>query len=148
MAIRSVLAALLATLLLASCGGGGGGSSGASTSTPDSGGGSGAEIEGSWRGVLHQPGVAPFVVTATIRSLTDPALNTVHYAGIDCSGNWSYLGRRDSAYRFRERIDRGAGGDCKGVGTVTLLPFSADHLGYRFQGGGIQSLGDLRRTGS
>lgn len=59
------------------------------------------EIAGSWRGNLAQKGMHPFVVTATIRAPSPSARNTVHYSGIDCGGRWTYLGREDSAYRFR-----------------------------------------------
>jgi hypothetical protein len=103
-------------------------------------------ITGKWRGVLTQQGLAPFTVTADIRDLEDPAANTVHYSGIDCGGNWTYLGRDGSAYRFREVIDRGAGGNCKGVGVVTLTPVADDRLAYVFRGGGIESRGPLSRV--
>ena len=104
-------------------------------------------ITGKWQGQLTQKGIEPFTVTATIGDLEDPAANTVHYTGIDCGGNWTYLGRSDGAYRFREVIDRGAGGTCKGVGVVTLTPTSGDRLRYLFQGGGIESRGALSRVG-
>jgi hypothetical protein len=44
-------------------------------------------------------------------------------------------------------IDRGAGGNCKGVGTVTLTPTPADRLDYAFTGGGVESRGVLSRLG-
>jgi hypothetical protein len=103
------------------------------------------DITGSWSGELRQKGVDDFRVDATIGSLDDPSANTVRYTGIDCGGNWTYLGRAGSAFRFREVIDRGAGGDCKGKGTVTLTPFSADGVDYTFRGGGIESAGILKR---
>jgi hypothetical protein len=71
---------------------------------------------------------------------------TVHYTDIDCGGNWTYLGRDGSAYRFREVIDRGAGGECKGAGVVTLTPVADDRLAYVFRGGGIESRGPLSRV--
>jgi hypothetical protein len=86
-------------------------------------------------------------VSAEIRDLNDPAANTVHYSGIDCGGNWSYLGNAGTTYRFREVIDRGAGGSCKGVGTVQLTPEGSNRLGYSFRGGGVSSSGILARAG-
>jgi hypothetical protein len=108
--------------------------------------GGGADLEGRWQGRLHQRGLAPFIVTATIRSLDPEAVNTVRYSGIDCSGTWRYLGRAGDAHRFREVIDRGRGGTCKGVGTVTLTPAGEHRLAYRFMGGGVESRGVLERT--
>jgi hypothetical protein len=49
-------------------------------------------------------------VTATVCGLGRSARNTVHYTGIDCSGRWTYLGRRGASYRFREKITSGTGG--------------------------------------
>ena len=103
------------------------------------------DITGSWSGELRQKGLDDFRVDATIGSLDDPSANTVRYTGIDCGGNWTYLGRAGSAFRFREVIDRGAGGDCRGKGTVTLTPFSADGVDYTFRGGGVDSAGVLKR---
>ena len=51
--------------------------------------------------------------------------------------------------RFRERIDAGAGGECKGTGTVTVSHLSGGHakrLRYQFTGGGIESQGVLSNT--
>jgi hypothetical protein len=107
----------------------------------------GFEITGEWRGRLRQRGLDPFVVTAEIRGLDDPERNTVHYTGIDCSGNWTYLGREGPDYRFREAIDRGRGGDCKGRGVVVLRPIAPDRLEYGFTGGGVRSEGTLARVG-
>jgi hypothetical protein len=109
--------------------------------------GGGFEIEGQWRGELQQKGLKPFQVDATIGNLDEPKQNTVHYTGIDCSGNWTYEGRDGDAYTFREVIDRGEGGDCKGVGTVTLTPAGDERLDYVFRGGGIESRGVLSRAG-
>jgi hypothetical protein len=102
-------------------------------------------IVGDWRGQLQQKGLKPFVVTARISGPEGP--NTVHYTGIDCSGNWTYEGRAGNAYSFNERIDRGDGGDCKGSGTVTLSVESANELGYEFRGGGVESRGTLEPVG-
>jgi len=122
-------------------------------------GGADFELLGTWKGELSQKGLDPFRVTATIRDLDDPAANTVHYTGIDCGGNWTFLSEAEGGvqtgdvtrvtpvYRFRELIDRGAGGSCKGEGIVTLTPQGDDRLGYRFRGGGIVSRGVLSRHG-
>jgi hypothetical protein len=107
----------------------------------------GFEIEGEWRGELRQRGLRPFTLTATIADLDDPSQNPVRYTGIDCSGNWSFVGRDGRSYEFEEVIDRGEGGTCKGVGTVTLTPAGGDELDYRFRGGGVESEGVLERVG-
>ncbi|MGZ5311893.1 MAG: hypothetical protein ACXWZK_09295 [Solirubrobacterales bacterium] len=106
----------------------------------------GFAIEGTWSGELPQANLKPFRVTATIGSLQDPAQNTVSYTGINCNGNWTYLGRQGTAYRFREQITGGKGGSCKGKGIVTLNPFDTDGVDYDFQGGGVQSAGVLARV--
>src|SRR5207248_553524 len=54
-------------------------------------------VLGTWQGTLHQQGLAPFTVTATVTSITPPERNTVHYSGIDCHGRWTYLGRAGAA---------------------------------------------------
>jgi hypothetical protein len=110
-------------------------------------------VVGDWQGTLQQKGIKPFPVSVTIASATDPAKNPVHYGGqIDCSGTWSYLNPQGSEVRFRERIDSGAGGDCKGTGTVTVEPTGGagnsegactEFLAYRFTGGGVSSRGVL-----
>jgi hypothetical protein len=103
-------------------------------------------ITGSWHGTLHQPGFAPFTVTATIHGLTGNARNTVHYSGLDCRGSWRFLGRDGTAYRFRETITAGKSASCKGTGTVTLRPVAGGRLAYVFHGGGIVSRGTLTRN--
>ena len=107
----------------------------------------GFKIEGRWSGELNQKAQSSFRVDATIGSLDNPKQNTVHYTGIDCSGNWTFQGRQDTAYRFREVIDRGRSKTCKGAGTVNLTPVSADSLDYVFRGGGVESQGVLSRGG-
>ena len=73
------------------------------------------EIRGEWRGRLTQQGMKPFPVEATIVSLERFKQNTVEYGGeLDCSGIWEYLGASETAYRFREVIDRGQSARCKG----------------------------------
>jgi hypothetical protein len=107
----------------------------------------GFQIEGTWSGELQQAKLEPFTVTATIADLENPAKNTVTYTPpIDCSGNWAYLGQEGTAYRFRETITGGKGGDCKGKGIVTLNPFDTNGVDYDFQGGGVSSAGVLKRT--
>jgi hypothetical protein len=107
----------------------------------------GFEIEGTWQGRLRQKGIKPFRVTAMIGSLDEARDNSVTYTGIDCSGTWKFLDRPGDAYRFREVIDRGAGGSCKGVGTVTLTPTPEGQLDYEFRGGGVTSHGVLIKSG-
>lgn len=105
------------------------------------------EITGAWQGELRQQGRKPFRVEARIVSLERSKQNTVRYTGIDCSGTWDYLGATQTAYRFRELIDRGAGKRCKGEGLVTLEPLSQNSVSYLFRGGGISSRGELKRRG-
>ena len=142
--VRALIAAVAAFLLaLGGCGYGGGSTSSSTTTTVAQG-----ILAGMWTGRLHQQGLAPFTVMAMIESPAGSSGNTVHYTGINCSGRWSYLDSSGSDYRFREVIDRGKGGKCKGVGVVTLTTgSSADHLGYEFRGGGVVSRGTLRRAG-
>jgi hypothetical protein len=102
-------------------------------------------ILGRWKGTLHQRGLSPFVVTARIRGFDALSRNTVHYAGIDCSGHWTYLTRKAGAYQFREVITTGRSGKCKGVGRVTLTRIDPNHVRYVFRGGGVVSRGVLRR---
>ena len=105
-------------------------------------------LRGDWTGRLHQKGLDPFTVTAKIDAPAGSSGNTVHYTGINCSGNWRYLGSNGSEHRYREVINRGHGGKCKSVGVVTLTTGSStDRLGYEFRGGGVVSRGTLRRTG-
>ena len=99
---------------------------------------------GRWQGRLAQRGLKPFQVRVVIRSRSRPAANRVRYTGIDCGGNWAYLGRRGLDLRFREVINRGRGGNCKGAGVVTLRYVAADRLRYEFRGGGVSSSGFLR----
>ena len=47
--------------------------------------------------------------------------------------------------RFREVIDRGQGGKCKGKGTVAVEPTQSGRLTYEFRGGGVVSRGTLTR---
>ena len=99
---------------------------------------------GRWQGRLAQRGLRPFQVRVAIRSRRDRSANVVRYTGIDCAGTGGYLGVSGEDLRFREQIDRGRGGDCKGTGIVTLRYVAADRLRYEFRGGGVSSSGFLR----
>jgi hypothetical protein len=104
--------------------------------------GSTREISGPWAGKLRQSGLAPFRVAVVIFNGT----GRVAYTGIDCAGDWKLAGGGDPgpAYVFRETINEGAGGVCKGTGTVHLENFASKRLHYRFDGGGVTSQGILR----
>jgi hypothetical protein len=106
-------------------------------------------IAGNWTGDLEQQGLAPFRIAVRI----EPSGNgEVAYTGIRCGGRWSLdkvVTSRPPQYEFTERIDRGAGGECKGSGRVDIEPDSVDpHSGlhYEFTGGGVSSRGLLGRT--
>jgi hypothetical protein len=103
-------------------------------------------IHGEWAGTLHQADTKPFPIRVRIESATDPGENVVHYGGeIGCGGTWQYLSGNESSAQFRETIDRGAGGRCKGSGTVTLTSHTGGQLKYSFEGGGVESRGLLTR---
>lgn len=103
-------------------------------------------LRGSWTGRLRQRGMKPFQVWATIAHPSGRAGNTVRYSGIGCRGQWTALARRGVAFRFTETITAGAGGACKGRGTVALRPTGDPNaLRYVFRGGGVTSSGILRR---
>jgi hypothetical protein len=152
--VKLRLSAAFLVLLLAIAAAGCGGSSDSSTSSAASStssaaaprAGSDAYILGTWHGELHQKGMPPFVVSAEVRSLTNPKRNTVAYTQIRCGGNWTYRGFAQGAYRFLEVIDRGVGGSCKGAGQVTLVPQGRDAARYEFRGGGVISRGTLHRS--
>jgi hypothetical protein len=99
---------------------------------------------GRWQGRLAQRGLKPFQVRVVIRSKSRPQANRVSYTGIECGGNWTWLGHRGPDLRFREVINRGRGGSCKGTGVVALRYVAADRLRYEFRGGGVSSSGFLR----
>jgi hypothetical protein len=107
---------------------------------------SSTDLKGTWHGRLAQKGLPSFTVTSTIRSLHDPARNSVRYSGLDCTGTWQYLGASRGHFRFREVITAGKSSECKGTGTVDLVPVSASVLRYRFSGGGVTSAGFIRRV--
>jgi hypothetical protein len=143
--LSRVVALVAALLVLGAATGCGEKSEEAATNPPEP---AGFKIEGRWSGELNQKALKSFRIDATIGSLDNPKQNTVHYTGIDCSGNWTFQGRQETAYRFREVIDRGTSKTCKGVGTVTMTPVSADRADYEFRGGGVESQGVLSRGGS
>jgi hypothetical protein len=101
-------------------------------------------VLGRWHGELHQRGLAPFRITVTVASLATSEPNTVHYTGLNCGGDWTYLGTSGAAVHFREVIDTGNSSTCKGVGEVTVSREAA-RLRYQFSGGGVVSRGLLSR---
>jgi hypothetical protein len=111
-------------------------------------------IAGSWIATLHQEGLPPFQIGVTIAA---NGRARVAYTGIRCGGDWNLDQAVPSIpprYVFTETITEGAGGDCKGTGTVSLSPIQRHspnepaytRLNYRFTGGGVSSLGLLRRS--
>jgi hypothetical protein len=112
------------------------------------------QIAGRWIGKLHQKELKPFQVAVDIGS---DGNGTVAYTGIECGGEWALDEVQPSTpprYVFTEEITEGAGGTCKGTGTVSLLPIQ-DHApnrpaynrsNYAFTGGGVTSSGLLHRT--
>jgi hypothetical protein len=142
---RAAFASFATAVGLAGCGDGGASSETGTTT----GAGGFAAVEGSWAGTLRQAKTDPFPIEVTVESQDDPKLNVVHYGGeIDCSGNWSDLDGSGSEISFREVIDRGRGGRCKGAGTVRLeTTGDPDRLDYSFSGGGVSSDGVLSRGG-
>lgn len=107
-------------------------------------------ITGDWRGELTQAGLEPFLVAVRIEQPGSGRSTQVAYTGIDCGGLWKLKAAPDTdppSYLFSERIDQGAGGECKGKGSVTLKPKAiGGGLGYTFLGGGVQSTGTLLRS--
>jgi hypothetical protein len=112
------------------------------------------QIAGEWSGKLHQKGLAPFKVAVRI---TPGGSGQVAYTGIRCGGEWTLTDVASSIppqYHFTEKINQGAGGSCKGKGSVSLLPiqgFSPNEpaykrMNYSFSGGGVSSRGLLHRV--
>jgi hypothetical protein len=112
------------------------------------------QISGRWIGKLHQKGLAPFEIAVDIGA---DGTGQVAYTGIQCGGEWVLDEAQPSTpprYRFTEEINEGAGGTCKGTGTVSLSPIQGHspnrpaygRLNYRFAGGGVTSRGLLHRT--
>jgi hypothetical protein len=108
-------------------------------------------LAGDWTGQLHQEGLAPFRIAVRIEP---SGVGHVAYTGIDCAGTWtprSMMSFQSHFFDFRERINRGAGGQCKGTGRVNTYldsTFRQQRLHYRFRGGGVTSRGTLHRTGA
>jgi hypothetical protein len=112
------------------------------------------QIAGRWTGELHQQGLKPFEIAVDIGS---DGNGEVAYTGIECGGDWTLDSVRPTTppqYRFTEEIIEGAGGSCKGTGTVSLSPIQGhapnqpaySRLNYSFAGGGVTSRGLLHRT--
>ena len=109
-------------------------------------------IAGDWSGQLAQKGLDPFLVAVRIEDPSTQKPTQVAYTGINCGGEWHFdgLGRAEPAvYLFTEQITTGEGGNCKGSGKVTLTSDDAapEQLSYVFNGGGVQSIGVLTKTG-
>ena len=111
------------------------------------------QIANAWAGKLHQSGLAPFKIAVDI---TASGEGRVAYTGIGCGGDWTLQGVQPSTpprYLFTEEITEGAGGSCKGRGTVTLSPIqnhapnrpAYTRMNYSFTGGGVTSRGLLHR---
>ncbi len=137
-----VAACVVFVMAVAGCGGGDGGDGSASTAAIK---GTSTRILGPWTGQLTQSGLPPFQVAVLIFG----GAGKVAYTGIDCAGDWKLTGGGDPGpgYVFTETINEGAGGNCKGTGTVHLDHFAAHRLRYRFEGGGVTSRGILRPAG-
>jgi hypothetical protein len=102
-----------------------------------------AAIAGRWTGQLAQKGLPPFQIAVVINAGGSGA---VAYTGINCGGTWTPRFTAPPAagapYIFDERIDRGAGGSCKGTGSVSVT-HEGNTLSYRFTGGSVSSDGAL-----
>jgi hypothetical protein len=143
-----VLFGAIGALLIAGC------DDGNPTDVTDPGEGITRQISGRWKGKLHQEGLKPFQVAVDLGA---DGMGQVAYTGINCGGDWTLDGVQPTTppgYLFAEEINQGAGGTCKGTGTVSLAPIQAhapnepayNRLNYRFTGGGVTSTGLLRRT--
>jgi hypothetical protein len=139
----------IAALLIGGCG-----NDGDSSDVTAPGPGITRQIAGRWTGELRQEGLKPFEVAVDIGS---DGNGEVAYTGIECGGEWTLdevQALMPPRYRFIEKIREGAGGNCMGTGTVSLLPIQGhspnrpayNRLNYRFTGGGITSSGLLHRT--
>jgi hypothetical protein len=142
MLVRWLLAALVVVALVTAGCGGSDDNSTSSSSTAATNGGPTQGIIGQWAGTLTQAGLPPFRVAALIFS----GAGKVAYTGIDCAGDWKpdSGGGSSGSYAFTETINQGAGGACKGTGTVHLDRLAPKRLRYRFEGGGVSSQGILR----
>jgi hypothetical protein len=144
-----VLLMALAASLIAGCSGGD-----ESSDVTALGEGVTRQVSGRWTGTLHQKGLKPFETAVDIGSDGDAE---VAYTGIRCGGEWSLDEVQPATpprYVFAETIKEGAGGRCKGTGTVSLGPIQRQspnrpayhRLNYSFTGGGVASRGLLHRT--
>jgi hypothetical protein len=143
---RLILSFSLLALVLAGCGSS---DDGTTTSTSAVKPGEAQAIAGDWTGRLQQEDLAPFRIAVRI----DPSgAGQVAYTVINCAGVWQprgIMGPQSRHYAFTERINRGAGGKCKGIGRVTTELESVtgkERLHYEFTGGGVTSRGVLGRT--
>jgi hypothetical protein len=147
---RKVCLLALGILLFAGCG-----SDDNAGEEPGQGSGEGItrQIAGGWTGELRQSGLASFAIAVDI---TADGRGRVAYTDIDCGGEWTLDDVQTSLppdYLFTEEIKEGAGGTCKGTGTVSLSPIQRNspngpaytRLNYRFTGGGVTSRGLLHR---
>jgi hypothetical protein len=106
-------------------------------------------IAGNWTGTLKQKGLKPFRIAVRIEV---NGSGHVAYTGIECGGKWTLgviLDSRPPIYEFKEQINEGVGGECKGTGDVSFHPDLAsprDRVHYGFRGGGVTSHGVLHRT--
>jgi hypothetical protein len=107
-------------------------------------------IAGNWTGTLQQKGLKPFRIAVRIAANGG---GDVAYTGIECGGHWRLASDVPSVpapgYAFKEEITEGAGGNCKGTGTVIIRPDpppAPNVLGYEFTGGGVASKGTLHKT--
>jgi hypothetical protein len=151
MLVRQLCLLALGAVLLSGCGSGDNAGEGTQLSNAE---GITRQIAGSWTGRLQQSGLAPF---KTAVDITSDGRAQVAYTGIQCGGGWTLDGAEPSTpprYLFTEEIDQGAGGNCKGTGTVSLSPIQGHspnrpaytRLNYSFTGGGVTSRGLLRRV--
>ena len=114
MLVRRLIATLsVLVMVLAGCGGSSDGDSTGSTAAATS--GPAAQIQGPWTGELTQAGIAPFRIAVVISA---DGTGLVAYTGIECGGHWKLDSSAAPEYVFTESIDAGAGGRCKGSGTV------------------------------
>ncbi len=144
MLVRRLIAPLsVLVMVLAGCGGSSGGDSTGSTAAATS--GPAAQIQGPWTGQLTQAGISPFRIAVVISA---DGTGLVAYTGIECGGHWKLDSSAPPQYVFTESIDAGAGGKCKGSGTVHLVHTPSGTLQYRFEGGGVTSTGSLVPAGA
>jgi hypothetical protein len=148
---RRLLPLALGVLVLAGCGSGADAGEEAGVSIGE---GVTRQISGRWTGDLSQEGLKLFQIGVDIGA---DSTAKVAYTGIQCGGDWTLDSAEASTpprYLFTETIDDGAGGTCKGKGTVTLVPIQRLapngpaylEMNYSFTGGGVTSSGVLHRT--